>query len=169
MEVPHEALGMRAHVDRTAWQDQAACRDWSESVFLWDSGSRNAEDPLERRRLKKAKAICARCPVRLDCLEYALNSERAGKTKLGMAQFLWREMSKGTQVGTRLIWREFTASVTPPYGVWGGFTATERHRRDIKHLELVDGVCSRGRNCVGCRDTKEWIELLMTDGVGESV
>lgn len=44
------------------WQDEAACFD-SGVNFFPSRGDETAE----------AKAICARCPVRTDCLEYALN------------------------------------------------------------------------------------------------
>jgi WhiB family redox-sensing transcriptional regulator len=56
--------------DTPAWQFRAACRGEDASLFF-------APGYFERKEEKElrevgAKAICARCPVRVDCLEYAL-------------------------------------------------------------------------------------------------
>ena len=45
------------------WAKQGMCRDYPPSMFFPASG----ETP------KDAKAVCARCPVRDDCLDYALS------------------------------------------------------------------------------------------------
>lgn len=50
------------------WRDQAACRGLDPELFFPSSGQRIAE-PL---------AVCRTCPVRTDCLEYALEHERNG-------------------------------------------------------------------------------------------
>jgi WhiB family transcriptional regulator, redox-sensing transcriptional regulator len=52
------------------WQQRAACRG-EDSVYFF------APSYFERRAEKNAreavaKAICVRCPVRVECLEYAL-------------------------------------------------------------------------------------------------
>lgn len=65
----------------TDWYDDAACREADTDVFF----------PVSESQSDAAKAICAACPVREACLEYALE-------------------------------------VRPGDGVWGGLTATERHR-----------------------------------------
>lgn len=53
------------------WIKQAACRGMSTSVFFVEHG--------QGKDVKHAIAICRRCPVREDCLEYALaNGERFG-------------------------------------------------------------------------------------------
>jgi WhiB family redox-sensing transcriptional regulator len=49
------------------WRQRAACRDEDPELFF----------PLTEmgpgaRQAQRAKAICARCPVRAECLEYAL-------------------------------------------------------------------------------------------------
>ena len=56
--------------DAPTWQFHAACRGEDSSLFF-------APNYFERREQKeareaKAKAICVRCPVRAECLEYAL-------------------------------------------------------------------------------------------------
>jgi WhiB family redox-sensing transcriptional regulator len=55
---------------RPAWMARAACRGEDPAVFFPVVGANAAG---------KAKAICARCEVREECLEYALaDSESAG-------------------------------------------------------------------------------------------
>lgn len=46
----------------TDWFDEAACRGVDTDVFF----------PVSDAQADKAKAICATCPVREQCLEYAL-------------------------------------------------------------------------------------------------
>ena len=48
---------------RTEWFDDAACRDADMDIFF----------PVSDAHADAAKAICAVCPVREECLEYALN------------------------------------------------------------------------------------------------
>ena len=52
------------------WQWRAACRGEDPALFF----APNHFEPKEERqaRERKAKAICAACPVRIDCLEYAV-------------------------------------------------------------------------------------------------
>lgn len=56
-------------VTNTDWQHSAACRDEDPELFFPVSdlgpGARQAE---------QAKAVCAGCPVRAECLEYALEN-----------------------------------------------------------------------------------------------
>ena len=55
----------------TTWRKQGACRGISADVFYPDS-----EEEIDAA---EAKAICADCPVRQACLEYALaHREREG-------------------------------------------------------------------------------------------
>jgi WhiB family transcriptional regulator, redox-sensing transcriptional regulator len=68
-------------ITSTDWFDDAACKDVDTDVFF----------PASESQAGAAKAICAVCPVREECLEHAL-------------------------------------AVRPGDGVWGGLTATERHR-----------------------------------------
>ncbi|MFC9835932.1 WhiB family transcriptional regulator [Rhodococcus sp. NPDC127530] len=75
------------------WQIHARCRGVESSVFFHPDGERgNARSNRERR----AKAICRRCPVLVECRDHALNvtepfgiwggltaSERRGITQHG--------------------------------------------------------------------------------------
>ena len=51
------------------WRHRAACRDRDPELFfpVSDMGP-------GARQTEQAKAVCARCPVRAECLEYALDN-----------------------------------------------------------------------------------------------
>jgi WhiB family redox-sensing transcriptional regulator len=54
------------------WQQRGACRDSGDALFFAPVGER----PTTRaRREAAAKAICARCPVRRECLDWALTGQ----------------------------------------------------------------------------------------------
>lgn len=53
------------------WQEQGSCRDMDDSLFFHPPNERG----LARiRRDRAAKAICARCSVRIECADYAIRS-----------------------------------------------------------------------------------------------
>lgn len=52
------------------WHDEALC--WGEDLVLF-FGPEGERQPERDIRERKAKAICARCPVRSACLDYALS------------------------------------------------------------------------------------------------
>jgi WhiB family redox-sensing transcriptional regulator len=55
--------------DATDWRHRAACRDEDPELFfpVSDMGP-------GARQVAQAKAVCARCPVRSQCLDYALDN-----------------------------------------------------------------------------------------------
>ncbi len=57
------------------WQRQALCRDADPELFT--SGGINP-GPLPTRIERAAIAWCERCPVRQECLEYAMATESRG-------------------------------------------------------------------------------------------
>lgn len=61
-----------------AWRDRAACRG-QDKVFLAGRGGTDRSNPnlskFDHTVVERSKAICHFCPVRLDCLDWAL-SER---------------------------------------------------------------------------------------------
>jgi WhiB family redox-sensing transcriptional regulator len=57
------------HADEL-WQAKAACRGPQTSLFFPPSHFERKDD--KELRESRAKAICATCPVRRSCLEYAL-------------------------------------------------------------------------------------------------
>ena len=52
------------------WQFRAACRGDASALFFPPQTSEERDERREREA--RAKAICAACPVRSECLEYAL-------------------------------------------------------------------------------------------------
>jgi WhiB family redox-sensing transcriptional regulator len=59
-----------------SWPDRAACVGMDVQLFFAPDGEREQEREIRQAR---AAAICARCPVRQQCLDYALrNSIRHG-------------------------------------------------------------------------------------------
>lgn len=63
------------------WMDRALCRQVGPEPFYAEvHGTRSGSDYAERDRMvAQAKATCGRCPVRAQCLAYALaNDERYG-------------------------------------------------------------------------------------------
>lgn len=61
---PYEATGGPGE-----WWGQAACRDRNAELFFHSDHERG---PSRAMRTAKAKAVCASCPVRTLCLDYAL-------------------------------------------------------------------------------------------------
>jgi WhiB family redox-sensing transcriptional regulator len=53
-----------------AWQEQGACRGSSAQEFFPPAANERRDE--KRRRELRAKSICARCAVRDECLDYAL-------------------------------------------------------------------------------------------------
>jgi WhiB family redox-sensing transcriptional regulator len=54
------------------WQWRGACRGRDANLFFPPSHLERAE--LKRERERAAKAICAGCPVRIECLDYSLRT-----------------------------------------------------------------------------------------------
>jgi WhiB family redox-sensing transcriptional regulator len=55
----------------SGWQLRAACRGEDSSYFFAPSYFEKRQEKDAREAV--AKALCARCPVRAECLEYALD------------------------------------------------------------------------------------------------
>ncbi len=60
-------LDMEAHRSLDSWRMRAACRDADTNLFFPAGETGEALEHVER-----AKAICRRCPVQEECLDYAL-------------------------------------------------------------------------------------------------
>jgi WhiB family transcriptional regulator, redox-sensing transcriptional regulator len=54
-----------------SWLDRAACRGMDAPLFFGPGGEARPEREI---REAKAKAVCQRCPVRVQCLDYALRN-----------------------------------------------------------------------------------------------
>ena len=77
-----------ASVDRS-WQMKGLCRGNHSYLFFPPSHAERKEE--RERREHKAKAICSVCPVKVECLDFAIE-------------------------------------IREPYGIWGGYTETERRQ-----------------------------------------
>lgn len=66
-----------------SWQDRAACRGMNPDLFF----------PARGEETRQAKKVCARCPVREECLDFALeNAEKFG---------IWGGLSERERRGER--------------------------------------------------------------------
>lgn len=54
------------HPERPAWQQQGACLGHNPDLFFPERG--------EREQAREAKAVCAACPVKAECLAFALDT-----------------------------------------------------------------------------------------------
>jgi WhiB family transcriptional regulator, redox-sensing transcriptional regulator len=89
---------MTALDNRAGWWARAACASADPELFFPISYSGPA-----LRQVARAKAICARCPIRQECLRYALDA--------GSIQGVWGGMTEGER--QRLAGRERRARVHP--------------------------------------------------------
>jgi WhiB family transcriptional regulator, redox-sensing transcriptional regulator len=65
------------------WQDAAACRGTDVVLFFGPDGERQPERDIRER---KAKALCASCPVRNECLDYAISRPEKYGTWGGLSE-----------------------------------------------------------------------------------
>ena len=61
---------MAIHSWEYGWQWRASCRGEDSSLFFAPNHLESKDDKGARER--RAKAICAACPVRIECLEYSM-------------------------------------------------------------------------------------------------
>jgi len=84
--------GINTMAEAWDWQLSARCRGEDPDVFFHPEGERGGE---RRRRQRRAKALCAECPVRRQCLRHAM--------KLPEAYGVWggtSEDERAQQTGT---------------------------------------------------------------------
>jgi WhiB family transcriptional regulator, redox-sensing transcriptional regulator len=89
------------------WQWRAACRGDDAAVFFPPNHPELKDD--KHAREQKAKAICAICPVRIECLEYAVRIREPHGIWGGLNELerrlLIRERERRTGNGTEHLWR----------------------------------------------------------------
>jgi WhiB family transcriptional regulator, redox-sensing transcriptional regulator len=87
------------------WQWRAACRGEDANLFFPPSYIEDRAQKLLRER--QAKAICATCPVRVECLEYAVRTREPHGIWGGLNELerriLIRERERDREGGLRLV------------------------------------------------------------------
>jgi WhiB family redox-sensing transcriptional regulator len=73
-----------ATATRPAWHQHGACRGADPSLFF----------PEQGESVKEAKAVCARCPVRADCLDYAMENHEVVGIWGGLSARERRQLSR---------------------------------------------------------------------------
>jgi WhiB family redox-sensing transcriptional regulator len=81
-------------LSRQGWHERAACRGEDPDLFFPEAG-----DTIATR---KARAICARCPVRVQCLEFALAVPEPWGTWGGKSERQRRDMRVEAADGPRM-------------------------------------------------------------------
>ncbi|MGH8905660.1 MAG: WhiB family transcriptional regulator [Egibacteraceae bacterium] len=79
------------------WRHKAACSDEDPELFFPVGTTGPAIEQTER-----AKAVCARCPVAAQCLEWALNTGQDAGVWGGMSEDERRALRRGRQRRRRI-------------------------------------------------------------------
>jgi len=82
------------------WQWRAACRGEDASLFFAPSHFETRDE--KRTRERRAKAICASCPVRVECREYAVRTREAHGIWGGLNELERRHLIRQQQRHLRL-------------------------------------------------------------------
>lgn len=77
--------------DFTTWRREAACRDLDTDVFF----------PLAEADAGPAKAVCAACPVRDECLEFALATRQGDGVWGGLTETERRRLGRRRREAAR--------------------------------------------------------------------
>ena len=73
-----------ATATRPAWHQHGACRGADPNLFFPERGE----------SVKEAKAVCARCPVRAECLDYAMENHEVVGIWGGLSARERRQLSR---------------------------------------------------------------------------
>lgn len=95
------------HVRPLAWQDHAACAGHDTNIWFPQPGPNAGTE---------ARAICATCPVRVECLDYAIREHLTHGIFGGLSERQRRKVRRARRV------------VEPRGAVVHGVVATYRHR-----------------------------------------
>jgi WhiB family redox-sensing transcriptional regulator len=91
------------------WWEHAACKGMPLDLFIFEHG-----EPQINKKIKDAKAVCATCPVRTQCLDEALQYSTTRQECIGVwGGLTWRERQKlvqqrelSTNTATPLVYRD---------------------------------------------------------------
>ncbi len=162
MENIAETLGINGD-DR--WDKRAACAGQPVELFFRERGSGHTGVELTIQDMR-AKRICARCPVRRQCLTETIKAE-------GPQHQVARNAARGG--GSWAATPETMATERHlPAGIFAGTTPAERWSPDVIHADGCGGKCKcspvRGHatvhenwcrgTCRGCRPIADRIAIL---------
>lgn len=85
----------------TDWRHRAACRDEDPELFF----PVGAAGPVPQRDIDRARAVCARCPVREQCLQWATDSGEDFGVWGGHSDSERRKLKETGQVTTNRVVR----------------------------------------------------------------
>jgi WhiB family redox-sensing transcriptional regulator len=105
-----------------AWIDEARCRKENTELFFILRG-----DPEQRKKRTEAYAICQFCPVKLECLDYAIINHEVGiwgGTTDAERRFLRRSWTPKSEPRKRIVFQ------APVKGVIGGVPKSGHLRTD---------------------------------------
>jgi WhiB family transcriptional regulator, redox-sensing transcriptional regulator len=86
-------LPLLAGAPSTSWQAQGLCRTADSAIFF--PPAQFEHKPEREAREKRAKAICSDCPVRAQCLEWALTTREPHGVWGGYAEAERKQMLAG--------------------------------------------------------------------------
>ncbi|MGI9018892.1 MAG: WhiB family transcriptional regulator [Euzebya sp.] len=86
-------LPLLAAAPSTSWQTHGLCRDIDSAIFF--PPAQFEHKPDRESREKRAKAICVECPVRSECLEWALSTREPNGVWGGYAEGERKQMLPG--------------------------------------------------------------------------
>lgn len=80
-----------------SWQDRAACLRLGTPDMFFPNGTTGDAEP----QIRAAKSVCARCPVRAECLEFALSSRQDFGVWGGLTEEERRSLRRARQRAVR--------------------------------------------------------------------
>ena len=127
------------------WRHRAACRDEDPELFFPVGTSGPA-----LLQITEAKAVCRRCPVWAECLEWALVSGQDHGVWGGMSEDERRAMNRRDQrTGRRLEVQDPT-----PMRMCKGCRTDQAVTEFQKNSKRQDGLSVLCRGCISVRDRK---------------
>ena len=84
--------------DADEWRDRAACRDTNPELFFPIGTTGLAIDQIDA-----ARAVCAQCPVRVECLDFALATNQEAGVWGGTTEDERRKLRKGWLADQRVV------------------------------------------------------------------
>lgn len=130
------------------WRHRAACRDEDPELFFPVGTSGPA-----MLQLSEAKAVCWRCPVKAECLEWALATGQDDGVWGGLSADERRATLRG-RAGRRAGERLENPDPAPRVRMCTGCQVDQPLAEFYKDSKRQDGLSTRCRCCIGRRDAK---------------